>query len=627
MLVWLQRLLPFSRFLDATEEILDGILTMISELPLDEETFDLLARYFHNPSPFLGIPATDKLNRITRKIRNRTDVLENGESPSVLFLQKCKKQRKEQKKMAPLSCNRFLEAVPEFCDSLEYQHDIAFLSFLDTFLLVTLAKSITTEDYKKPPLILPYPDKPTLEIPSFDETTNKKNNLGIQRSQSFQDMTSMKGKPGNVLLSPDYLQSENDSQFNRSSSLIDLRRIQPSSFSQELKEFLPTLLWLKRWCLIQVHHKGTVNKGFVNTRSVNMTNTPTAIRVRLPLKLVVNTLWLMENYYKDFAPAKGKCLRNKHISDKKVSNKEIVRVGIAEDVLVEDERHTQLAKSVDKKFAGNKTDVKSGFVETSAGGCDGSKRQGKTSCGHSREILTREENLQMLENEQVMRKNRRNIKKKIRKSQSRGHKIERQTPRAKDLEETIEQTKLPRTMLEACLGMEEEYETGIRKTKLTIVSRNMNESRAEKGESKATKSKDLNEYGSASCKYQKSLGLKNRFETSVVQQMVVDRSVSKSDGSTNILCANNFQQHANNDFQLTIAPVSSQTDENVAWDKTVSARGSTADISCDTRIKYNLFSSSSSFEGKWKIADCVDADIPLLTFVHSYTPRKVSLCL
>ncbi|XP_028394275.1 uncharacterized protein LOC114518472 [Dendronephthya gigantea] len=318
VLVWLQKLLPFSNFLDADADVLDGILTLLSESPLTYETVDILAQHFHTPDPAMTIPTTDKLNRMTRKIRNYDEEFEKGESLTVRFQKQCKKQRKEKKNVPVQLENQFLEVLPDFCENLDFQHDFAFLRFLDTFLLITLAKNVTSEDYKKVPLILPYKDMPVLEadLSSVETMARRKvkapgkSSLRIQRSESFHDVGNIKKRTESGLFSSDDHDLNKHTPLKRTNSLIDLRRIQISSFSEELQAFLPKLLWLKRWCLIDETQKGNpaVNRSY---SFLNTTTSPTAIRVQLPLKLVVNTLWLFENYYNDFAKAKGKCVRGK----------------------------------------------------------------------------------------------------------------------------------------------------------------------------------------------------------------------------------------------------------------------------------------------------------------------------
>lgn len=324
VLAWLQKLLPFSEFLDADADVLDGLLTLLSESPLTYETVDILAQHFHTPYPELSIPTTDKLHRMTRKIRNHDEEFEKGESLTVRFQKQCKKRRKEKKNVSVQLENQFLNVIPEFCENLDFQHDFAFLRFLDTFLLITFAKNVTTEDYKKVPLIFPYKDMPVLEADlSSVETTamrrvkaSGKSSLGIQRSESFHDVGNIKKRSESSLFSPDDHDVDKHTPLKRTNSLIDLRRIQISSFSEELQAFLPKLLWLKRWCLIDETQKG--NPAANRSHSfLNKSTAPTAIRVQLPLKLVVNTLWLFENYYKDFANAKRKCVRGKPLRAKK----------------------------------------------------------------------------------------------------------------------------------------------------------------------------------------------------------------------------------------------------------------------------------------------------------------------
>ena len=674
VLVWLQRLLPFSDFLNATEDVLDGILTMLSELPLNGEIVDLLARYFHTPSPLLSIPTTDKLNRMTRKIRNKAEGLENGESLTVRFQQQCEKRRTEKNKISvqPFE-NHFLEVIPEFCRSLDYQHDFAFLRFLDTFLLITLAKNITSEDYKKAPLILPYKDKPTLEaeLSSIEETTtrkgkiSRKSSFGIQRSQSFQDVGNIKKKPGSSLLSPDDLDS--DKPIDRSNSLTDLRRVQSSTFSQELQAFLPTLLWLKRWCLIEEHQKGnqSVNKSY---SLLNMTTTPTAIRVRLPLKLVVNTLWLIENYYKDFAEAKGKCLRDKRSRMKKKRKKRSVKKEIEEDILVEEVKQKQDGeppleaeveeenRNVDARVGesrGLESKKKAGGERSLAAEVEEENRNVDARVGESRGLESKkkaggerslaaevgeengkiseaevgksepqgvvgEENRRVDEGGESVGKRQLQVYENEKRRRKRGAKDSKQKVQTGDQLETTKTELLARQGL----GMEEsgnEIRENMEGIKVEIKTRRrVDESErmnVQLPEQKMRKRKEKNLNVSRGYK-EGDLGSQKIPDISVEHRTFLGERTNESEGSI-IKPHKYLNEIVSNGSQMN-APVSSQTDEGEVRNQNFNVRSSVENISSSSRIKKNLFSSptSSSVGSKWKSLESVDADIPLFSFTH-----------
>ena len=679
VLVWLQRLLPFSDFLNATEDVLDGILTMLSELPLNGDIVDLLARYFHTPSPLLSIPTTDKLNRMTRKIRNKAEGLENGESLTVRFQQQCEKRRTEKNKISvqPFE-NHFLEVIPEFCRSLDYQHDFAFLRFLDTFLLITLAKNITSDDYKKAPLILPYKDKPTLEaeLSSIEETTtrkgkiSRKSSFGIQRSQSFQDVGNIKKKPGSSLLSPDDLDS--DKPIDRSNSLTDLRRVQSSTFSQELQAFLPTLLWLKRWCLIEEHQKGnqSVNKSY---SLLNMTTTPTAIRVRLPLKLVVNTLWLIENYYKDFAESKGKCLRDKRSRMKKKRKKRYVKKEIEEDILVEEVKQKQDGeppleaeveeenRNVDARVGesrGLESKKKAGGERSLAAEVEEENRNVDARVGESRGLESKkkaggerslaaevgeengkiseaevgksepqgvvgEENRRVDEGGESVGKRQLQVYEKEKRRRKRGAKDSKQKVQTGDQLETTKTELLARQGL----GMEEsgnEIRENMEGIKVEIKTRRrVDESERMKvqlPEQKMRKRKEKNLNVSRGYK-EGDLGSQKIPDISVEHRTFLGERTNESEGSI-IKPHKYLNEIVSNGSQMN-APVSSQTDEGEVRHQNFNVRSSVENIS---RIKKNLFSSptSSSVGSKWKSLESVDADIPLFSFTHLDDGNTVS---
>ncbi len=644
VLVWLQRLLPFSDFLNATDDVLDGILTMLSELPLNNETIDLLARYFHNPA--LSIPTTDKLNRMTRKIRNKAEGLETSESLTVRFQQQCEKRRKEKNKISSFE-NNFLEVIPEFCKSVDYQHDIAFLHFLDTFLLITLAKNITSEDYKKAPLILPYKDKPTpvAEISPIEKTTRRKEkacrekSFGIKRSQSFQDVGNIKKKPESSLLSPDDLDS--DKPVNRSNSLTDLRRVHLSSFSEELQAFLPTLLWLKRWCLIEEYQKG--NQGANKSYSfLNMTTTPTAIRVQLPLKLVVNTLWLIENYYKDFALAKGKCLRNKcsRVKKKRSYKKEIVRGQIEENVLVEETKHQGDVEAPVVSEVGEENrnmdivelrGLESRKNRRSVPAVVGEENEKVDEVGARRSELSGLEEMKACvavgetkgkvdKGDESVAKRQSQVCEKERRRRKRGAKDAKQKVQ---MEDQLEKTATARESEERGNQSRNEIGKTMEGIKVAIkTGRKVDKSEGVKVElPKQKMGKRTKTNISRSLQQQGDRSSQSIDEISAEHRTFVDDRRNESDGSIikphKYLC----EELVDNDS----LPVS-HSDEGEVLDQTFKERGSVENISSTSRIKKNLFASptSSSVGSKWKSLESVDADIPLLSFTHLNRSKNVS---
>ena len=602
---------------------------MLSELPLNGETVDLLAQYFHSPPSSLSIPTTEKLNRMTRKVRNEAEGLESIESLTVRFQEQCDKRRKEVNNESTKSFeNTFLEIIPEFCKTLEYQHDYAFLRFLDTFLLITLAKNITSEDYKKTPLILPYKDKPTLQavISSTEETTktsrklSRKSSFGIYRSRSFQDVGNIRKKPESNLLSPDKLESDKHTPLHRSNSLTDLRRVKSSTLSDELQVFLPILLWLKRWCLIEECQKGNqgVNKSY---SFLNVTVTPTAIRVRLPLKLVVNTLWLMGNYYKDFALAKGKCVRDKHsrMRKKRSPKKKNVSKEIGKDVLVEEVEQKENGESLlgagildeNRKFIGE-----DGVDELQS--LEGGKKVDD-------EIVQEDEKVDEVEgmNEIQDVGNRRKVHvgsefehvnvNEAGVTKSEGEKRRRKKREAKDSERKFQTKSIlesKRKELTARERLETEEESGngvgVEENQEIMTTRRSVDTRT------ALQKHRMRNYK------EKNVSLDDTF---VEQRTFFDKQTNESEGLI-VYPRKHSQEFANKDSPLITAPVYSQTDEGEVWDQ---ERGSVKNDWSNSRIKKNLFSSpaSSSTGNNWKSLESVKTDIPLFTFTHIDGPENV----
>ena len=645
VLLWLQRLLPFSDFLNATDDVLDGILTMLSELPLNGETVDLLAQYFHSPPSSLSIPTTEKLNRMTRKVRNEAEGLESCESLTVRFQEQCDKRRKEVNNESIKSFeNTFLEIIPEFCKTFEYQHDYAFVRFLDTFLLITLAKNITSEDYKKTPLILPYKDKPTLqaEVSSTEETTktsrklSRKSSFGIYRSRSFQDVGNIRKKPESNLLSPDKLESDKHTPLHRSNSLTDLRRVKSPTLSDELQVFLPILLWLKRWCLIEECQKGNqgVNKSY---SFLNVTVTPTAIRVRLPLKLVVNTLWLIENYYKDFALAKRKCVRDKHsrMKKKRSRKKKNVSKEIGKDVLVEEVEQKENGESLLEAgiLDENRNIGEDGVGELQS--LDGGKKVYD-------EIVQEDGKVDEVEgmNEIQDVGNRRKVHvgsgfehvnaNEAGVTKSEGEKRRRKKREAKDSKRKFQTKSIlesKRKELTARERLETEEENGngvgvgVEENQEIMITRRSVDTRTALQKHRMRNYKAKNVSLSLVQREERDFKSQNIDDTFVEQRTFFDKQTNESEELIVNPCKHS-QEFANKDSPLITAPVYSQTDEGEACDQ---ERGSVKNDWSKSRIKKNLFSSptSSSTGNNWKSLESVETDIPLFTFTHVDGPENV----
>ena len=632
-------MLPFSDFLNATDDVLDGILTILSELPLNGETVDRLAQYFHTPPSSLSMPTSEKLNRMTRKVRNKAEGLENSESLIIRFQQQCEKRRKEVKNISTKSYgNTFFEIIPEFCKSLEYQHDYAFLRFLDTFLLITLAKNITSEDYKKTPLILPYKDKPTLEVeiaavaetPKTNRKLSTKSNSGIYRSRSFQDVGNIRKKPRSHLLSPDNLESDKDTPLYRSNSLTDLRRVKSSTLSAELQAFLPILLWLKRWCLIEECQKGNqgVNKSY---SFLNATVTPTAIRVRLSLKLLVNTLWLMENYYKDFALAKGKCVRDKRsLLKKKRSSAKRNESGKIGDVLVEEVEHKANGEPLPQTAIeeGNRNAEEHGVAELQ------NVENGKKL---DDEVVQEDETLDEVEgivrlNELQDVENKRQVRAESRYEHISATKSEGEKRRRKKRganasksglqKEIILESKAKELTARGGLETEEKGEIEVGRNEEVVATRRSVNIGTSLPKHRMRRHKEKNVSPSLVQKGERGFRSENIDDTCVENQTFLDEQINESEGSIINPRGVDYEKFANTDYPLVIAPILSQTNERQVWDR---EKGSFENDLSRSRIKKPLLSSptSSSMGNNWKSLESVQTDIPLFTFTHADGSKKV----
>ena len=580
---------------------------------------------------------------MTRKVRNEAEGLESIESLTVRFQEQCDKRRKEVNNESTKSFeNTFLEIIPEFCKTLEYQHDYAFLRFLDTFLLITLAKNITSEDYKKTPLILPYRDKPTLQavISSTEETTktsrklSRKSSFGIYRSRSFQDVGNIRKKPESNLLSPDKLESDKHTPLHRSNSLTDLRRVKSSTLSDELQVFLPILLWLKRWCLIEECQKGNqgVNKSY---SFLNVTVTPTAIRVRLPLKLVVNTLWLMGNYYKDFALAKGKCVRDKHsrMKKKRSPKKKNVSKEIGKDVLVEEVEQKENGESL--REAGildeNRNIGEDGVGELQS--LEGGKKVDDEIVQEDGKV---DEAEGMNEIQDVGNRRKEHVGSEFEQvnvneagvTKSEGEKRRRKKREARDSKRKFQTKSIlesKRKELTARERLETEEESGngvgVEENQEIMTTRRGVDTRTALQKHRMRNYKEKNVSLSFVQREERDFKSQNIDDTFVEQRTFFDKQTSESEGLT-VYPRKQSQEFANKDSPLITAPAHSQTEEGEVWDQ---ERGSVKNDWSKSRIKKNLFSSpaSSSTGNNWKSLESVKTDIPLFTCMHIDGPENV----
>ena len=294
--------------MDAAPQILDGLLTLLAELPLTIETVSMLAQYFYTTSSSLSLSTAEKFKRLTRRLRNFRGPMGmgNGDPLSAVFQERCEELRKKDKEIPENRLEKHpshFETAFEFSNSLSYQEDSAYLRFLDTFLLITVSKNITERDHQAVPLILPYKKQLELvEISPYDRQKESDarackpvthTSVAIQRSKSFQDVSRKAHGP---LPFPDCDKKDKRSR-HRSNSLTDLQRVHKSKLSEKLLAMLPRLVWLRKWCSVEEGHKANANHP--------------VIRVQAPLSMIVNTLWLLENYYKDFVEAKGRCVKAK----------------------------------------------------------------------------------------------------------------------------------------------------------------------------------------------------------------------------------------------------------------------------------------------------------------------------
>ena len=317
--------MPFSSLLDASGEIHDALLTILSDMQPGLDSVDVAAQFFGDPDVIDTTAGKAKLKRLIARFRGMTLGEAHGmegatadQPVSGLFRQKCSEWRKRvarrerifgQAPKQPFS--RDEEATAWGGTSVganDFETHAAYLKFLDTFFLVTFTKAVNQQ--KSPPdapLLLPFAKALVAsDVAALAKLKSKAGAEGsaksapssrLVRSQSFTDVRTSKPSPATEL---SQLRKPNKPavDIKRSSSLGDVTKIGGMSgmetLGKEIVESLPKLVWLSRWSTES--SPSQTRFGLVGTSEGRAT-----MRVNVPLPLVVNCLWLLRNVYSAWA--------------------------------------------------------------------------------------------------------------------------------------------------------------------------------------------------------------------------------------------------------------------------------------------------------------------------------------
>lgn len=313
----------------------DTLLTLLSELPPSAATAELTAQFFNDPDVVQTTSGRAKFKRLMAQFRGvslREDGgLNEGETDeplSVYYRKKCmdwEEELMERETLFGRVCDQFLEvddasenATADDDDAARrgdqavavgtalFETQPSYFQFLDTFFMITVSKTVLTQHSKAPypvPLLSSYSkhllasDTKSLAVlqqKAHSDTPAKpiKGPSSLYRSQSFTDVRSSRSKPE---LPPSSLGS--GVEIRRSSSLNDVTGLDSlpgiRTLGSLILEFLPSLTWLSRWSL-----EGSFlpSSNFdVSISGANASNP--VMRVHVPLPLLVNGLWLLQNVY------------------------------------------------------------------------------------------------------------------------------------------------------------------------------------------------------------------------------------------------------------------------------------------------------------------------------------------
>ena len=182
----------------------------------------------------------------------------------------------------------------------------SYFQFLDTFFMITVSKTVLTHHNKAPypvPLLSSYSkhllasDTKSLAVlqqKAHSDTPAKsiKGPSSLFRSQSFTDVRSSRSKPEAPSSG-----LGSGMEIKRSSSLNDVAGLDSlpgiRTLGSLMLELLPSLTWLSRWSL----EGSSLPSSNFELSIPGANESHPVMRVHVPLPLLVNGLWLLQNVY------------------------------------------------------------------------------------------------------------------------------------------------------------------------------------------------------------------------------------------------------------------------------------------------------------------------------------------
>lgn len=342
----------------------DTLLTLLSELPPSSATAELTAQFFNEPDVVQTTSGRAKFKRLMAQFRGvslREDSGLNDEQAdeplSVYYRKKCMEWEEElieRENLFGRVCEQFFEVDDASENATADEEGIvarsgnqavavgtalfetqqSYFQFLDTFFMITVSKTLLAQHSKAPypvPLLSSYSKHllasdtkslAMLQQRSHSDTPAKpiKSLSSLFRSQSFTDVRSASSKPEAPSSS-----LGSGVEIKRSSSLNDVAGLDSlpgiRTLGSLMLELLPSLTWLSRWSL----EGSSLPSSNFDGSIPGANESHPVMRVHVPLPLLINGLWLLQNVYWPWVSDREvlvdmKVVRPKIIPQKKITD-------------------------------------------------------------------------------------------------------------------------------------------------------------------------------------------------------------------------------------------------------------------------------------------------------------------
>ena len=320
-------------------------------MPLTVSTAELTAQFFNDPEVVQTTSGRAKFKRLMTQFRGASvQDGEHSEEPlAVIYRKKCmewEEELNEREKLFGKVSDQFFpvdgahENVPTYertsderatngraayggsfdegtavagqrnqviaVGTAPFETESSYFQFLDTFFMITVSKTVLAQPNKAPhpiPLLSSYSKHllagdtkslAALQQKAHSDTPAKpiKASSSLFRSRSFTDVRSSRSKPDVPAPS---LTTGTD--IKRSNSMNDVAKLGSLPGIQTLGclilDLLPSLTWLSRWTL---EGSSLPSSNFDLSAGGSKESLP-VMRVHVPLPLLVNGLWLLQNLY------------------------------------------------------------------------------------------------------------------------------------------------------------------------------------------------------------------------------------------------------------------------------------------------------------------------------------------